>query len=1164
MLQFDVTNVPLLDKNLVEASAGTGKTYSIAILVLRMIVEKNISIDKQLIVTFTNFAVAELQERIRLFIKQAYDIALRTEEEDARLLMNDDEIIRSVCNNFPDKYELQERLRASLLLMDEASILTIHGFCQQMLSEFAFETKQNFRATLQNDVSEFIEQVSDQFWRRELSTLPVGLFEPQELFRIKNNLVTILRKALSHVFFKVNKDAKDEDKYSVRVGDVITANEKLAAKEKELKLLLQTDLENVTADINSNRYSANAFGPEIGNTEVFFQTVKALFVAGEEAGYYTKFRSVFWEMLREYAALHQERAAVQGLLEHHLYHLGLKHYLPMLKENIHAANVLTFDSMILDMHRIIVTEQNEKLVRLIRQKYPVAFIDEFQDTDSVQFELFQKLFIEESQGNNDDEEAAVADTVLFLIGDPKQSIYAFRNADVESYLHAARQVKNRYTMNTNFRSSEKMIAAANYFFGSSGVGTFGYTDMDELKIEYQNVSAHHRNKNIFRQNSVETDTLLFSASSNVEEAKAALVDTLCSLLDPVNNYRIDDGKGDLRTIYPKDIAILVRGKDAGVELKAALNKRNVPAVNIDEATILKSKEAKDLSLILQAFIKPSIQNIRSALYLSFLHQIYIQQERTLLPLLDLDEIGMTGLFTSYHQLSVEQSVYQALLKLFSDFSVQQNLSENFATQRSLANLLQLTELLHQQQYRKDLSAEELWLWLKQAINNNAVQGDQYMQQIESDEDAVNILTIHKSKGLEFPIVLVYGMHSAPNIGRSDLLELKDNKGRRILKFRSELDSDEQNRSLKKAAQEDSRLLYVAITRAVYRCYIFYGKNGFSKSVLSGLLQPLSSTNGIDLNFERPESEGGILPPLSEKKTVQAIRIPLSKAVQSRSEWNLLSYSALAIKHEYEPKRNSRALTEYDNFIFNLLPRGADAGTMLHEIFEKIDFEKDHTDATKWKYFEQRSFTQFNRKEGKKEIDHSEDIVQLVRHVMQADIIVDENSFRLDQVSYDKRLNELSFNFPITQKDVQHRLWPLLAKYRTGIQERYDSLSGMMTGFIDLLFEHNGRYYILDWKSNYLGFELEDYQGERLQAAMQHNQYILQYLIYTLAVHKFLKQRLGTAYNYEEHFGGVIYIFLRGARAGTASGIFTDRPDFGFITALEAAMGPAASTAPDLV
>jgi len=810
----------------------------------------------------------------------------------------------------------------------------------------------------------------------------------------------------------------------------------------------------------------------------------------------------------------------------------------LLKEKIRQSNVLTFDAMILNLHKAIVIDHNEKLCTLIREKYKVVFIDEFQDTDILQFQLFKKLFVDQPEEN---------EGTLFLIGDPKQSIYAFRNADVESYLYASTLVSNKYSMATNFRSSQSMIHAANHFFNAAGAAAFGYNENDAQKIEYHTVAAKHTTRKLLKAGTEQKESLFFAPGKNEQIAFESIGEEIAALLNPANGYQLQaDEHTSPRPVRPEDIAVLVRQAKFGRSIKQELQKLNIPAVNIDDAKVLDTKEAQDLSLILQAMIQPNLRNVKSALFLTFLNELYMETADTAINILTVDDSALLALFSEYHQLIMEQKTFQALMKLFSDFNLQQQFSKNFGKQRVLSNLMQLAELLHQQQYRKALNADELWVWLRQSAGAK-VEGDEFTLQIESDEHAVQILTLHKSKGLEYPIVFVYGVHTQPDIRDQQLHTLKTENGNRILKLKPDLNEKEQQQLLKSEDQELRRLIYVAITRAAYRCYIYYSTDKFAGKPLHQLMQTIPPDSGIVAGYSNTAT--GAVYHSGHTDGITPIDLNLKRAEQSRAHWGLYSYSALSIKHEFEPKPYSNELKAYDQFIFNQLERGADIGTKLHELFEQIDFRKDYTEP-QLDYLSNKLLQSFDKTERGKEVDNAPMIAQLLHHVLNANININDTSFTLATIPATKRLNELEFMFPLQQEQSAQNLLLLLQHYDTGIQDKYQQLNGMMTGFIDLLFEHEGRFYILDWKSNYLGFELKDYEGLNLAQAMHHSQYTLQYLIYTVAVHKLLKQRMGDAYDYEQHFGGVIYVFLRGARAGKDSGIFTDRPDKLFIEGLE--------------
>jgi exodeoxyribonuclease V beta subunit len=1149
-LSFDVKSTSLTGKNLVEASAGTGKTYSIAILVLRMIIEANIDVSKQLIVTFTNFAVAELQERIRLFLKQGYDIVNRNEAEDAVFCTKDDPIIREICLKAKaSDPQVKDTLRAALLTIDEASILTIHGFCQQMLKSFAFETQQNFEATLQNDVSVFINEIANEFWRKELSLLPVGLFEVYELVEIKTNLQYLLKQKLAKTSFKLSEEFNHADYLKTSINNLLAQQEKKSHQFEAIVALFENERDAIAEDIKTSHHAKKKYEPLMQQPEAFLAAANGAFTDKKGLpGYYSKFTSIIWKELQNYVQYDEEINSLKNQVKSALYKLGLDSYSTQLESAIQEAGILTFDALILKLHEAIVIKNNLNLRKLIRAKYPVVFIDEFQDTDSIQFQLFDKLFIAEDK---DDEIA----TRLFLIGDPKQSIYAFRNADVESYLTAAYKVDNKYSMSTNFRSTTEMVNAANCFFEASGAEVFGYKEEDTAKISYQSVIAQDKTKKMLHHGKPVTESILVCSNTNLEMSTDDLCHTVAYLLNPENGFEIYDGKSK-RPIGTQDIAVLTNSKKDGNAIKIKLHKQNIPAVNIDEQTVLHSIEARDLSLILKAMLAPSIPNVKAALYLTFLNHIHQHTFYEWIPLHAINEIEALALFNSYHKIISQGTVYQALSKMMSDFSVQQILSETYATRRTLANILQLAELAHQQQYKKGWTAAELAAWLKKARSNDTMIGDEYLMQIESDAKAVNILTIHKSKGLEFPIVLTFGLNRDATIKKRDFYEVKNKEGYKEIIPQESLTEAMEAGLMSANDQENRRLIYVAVTRAVYQCYLFYSV-GKSKTpapsvALNSLLAPLSSGNGISMDFRPPSDQSNF----TWEKALPITPInQLNEHLleESRSQWALLSFSSLAIEHEYEPKPAQAKEESYNNFVFNQLPRGAAAGTKLHELFERIDFTKDFTNTSAIGGYEKRQLDLFNKKDGKNTIDFSPMVAQMIHHVLHAQIEVDGCKIQLHSLERHQKLHELEFEFPISQHQVSTLVLPLLAKYNTGIQARYHQLEGMMTGFIDLLFEYEDKYYILDWKSNYLGFALEDYTGEGLHQAMQHNHYTLQYLIYTLAVHKYLRQRMGNNYRYEEHFGGVIYVFLRGARANKSSGIFTEKPPIAFIEQLEHAL-----------
>lgn len=1154
---FNVTEVALSGTNLIEASAGTGKTFSIAILVLRMIVEKNIPIDKQLIVTFTNYAVAELQERIRKFLSEAAEIVSLSEKDLEENAEKYEKIILQICNNYPDKKELRDQLRQSQLLLDEASIVTIHGFCQRMLNEFAFESGQNFQVELQADVSYLIDRVTNEFWRNEISTIEPGIFEFKDLEKTRSFFKDVLVGGLSEIKFGVNtlnplltgKSLQDlfEDFKKIQEG--------LFEDKERLIEYIDSNIEEIRKDIIGNKNSKDRYEILLNNPDVFLESALDYYRKNWDkiAGYYDKFTSPFWSECRNLVAREKDVKNSKASLLASILYSNQDFYRSRLNQLIEDSGILTFDHLISNLHRSIVIDNNQNLKRLIRSKYAAVFIDEFQDTDVVQFELFEKLFIDDRSEES---------STLFLIGDPKQSIYSFRGADVESYLHAKSKVENSYSMNVNFRSSPKMIKAANEFFTASGDDVFGYGEGKDsgLFIGYTEVESRHEKKKLLKDGSEYDHSLLFCAANSVDVNNKQIVDTVKFLLNPAENFQMQDKDDTLESLKPKDIAILTRDKKTGREIKKILHKNNIPAVSIDDEMVTKSVEAKEMVLILQAMLNPSISHINSALFLTFLNTVYKSRSKENLPVQFVNEITAVEKFADYRRIIEENGFYQAFMSLMDDFSVEETLSGSNASQRSLSNILQLSEILHDLQYRKGLSTEELVDWLKRATTPDAGKDDEYALRIESDEEAISIMTLHKSKGLEFPIVFIQGLKDA-EIKEHRLVKLKspiptDNAHSvRTLRHPLDLNDQEMGEIIKYERQEIRRLIYVGITRAAYQCYVFYSNSGLGKAgaPLFEMYQKVQDSMVVDKKFEPQSIDSDLKISGNEKDTISLASFNAANAVASTSPWSILSYTALRRPHEITPTLPGKVNSDYDQFIFYDLPRGANAGTKLHELFENIHFQSDFGDFESLSDYEKNQLTVFNRKKGQGEDDFSREIAEMVNHVMSARIEADHDSFALIEIPAEKKIHEMEFDFSLNQSKVT-ALEPLLSQYDIKLNPDLKEMHGIMNGFIDLLFEHNGRFYILDWKSNHLGYDVSDYIGDNLNAAMNDNQYKLQYLIYTIAVHRYLKQRLGEHYNYETHFGGAIYVFLRGARAGEKSGIYFERLEERFVEEMDKVMG----------
>lgn len=1125
-LNFVASDVPLSGSNLIEASAGTGKTYSIAILVLRLILEQKLSIKKILMVTFTKAAVAELEERIRLFVRTAYKSAHQEEVEDPtiKLLVN-----RAIAQWGQE--EVIELLKDAKLLLDETSVMTIHSFCQKTLNEFAFETNQLFGAETLQDTSSLIEDEVNRFWREKITTMNPILLKFLKGERFKKEGDKLSRKVLvrfieTHLNGQryINFDPKifydfSESESKAILAELLTIEEQKIIFLESLYRKVIDSVNELTERCNSNSYAKKNVLPLIHQPEAFLDYLKDK----SEAAYIIKVFPDWLDKIAEADAFQSSISIRVMEVLNRLYCMLIQDSIQHIVQYKEKNNVLSFNDMIEQLHRSLTGKGNDKLVEELQEKYSAVFIDEFQDTDKLQYEIFHTAF-----GQN---------TTLFYIGDPKQSIYAWRQADLNTYFKAAREVSNKYGMNHNYRSSAPLIEAMNLFFKPSADFDTFYYQGEKEGIVYHDVDSPKNGKGVFLNKDEEDFPITIFENKGSEERYQTVVAQIALLLEG-KDYLIEKN-GQKRRIEASDIGVLVRYNGEGRKIKAQLAKYGIPAITIDDSKVLQSQEAKYVYYLLNAFYESNVSSINKAL-------LNPLTGYTRLEILQLDQDEELKNFKRYGLLWKEDGIYATLMQFIVDYGVKGNLLNNISGngKRIITNLYQLIEILHKIQSNKNLSQLELINWLKRGLEGMKLEGDEFEQRIESDEKAIEIVTIHKSKGLEYNIVFAPFLDLKSENDR-DFCSFKDNStGEYLFGITENLTDEHREMVEKQLEQENRRLIYVAITRAVYKCYItrytYYQNNTslipFVKSIQTPQEQPglidFSQSLEVDKDYRY------------SKSTDQQFSIPsyAEKFDLNERYWRKLSYSSLARKPIYTKKQNAFIdLKDYESFIFKKLQKGNITGNLLHHIFENIDF----TNGQYWERYIHASLIRFMPKQLE---NYKTSLVQLLEEVLNAKIEIANQEFRLSELPKNKRLNELEFDFNIPVFSTQTLNSLSTTEYPFSVNS-YGELEGIMNGKMDLFFEYNGLFYILDWKSNFLGDSLDFYSKESLNAVMWENNYHLQYLIYTIAAKKYLEQRL-LDFDYDKHFGGVIYLFVRGLRKGSNSGIFVRKPELDRIEELE--------------
>ena len=1112
---FDVMDVSLENSKLIEASAGTGKTFSVAILVIRLILERKTPVDKILMVTFTKAAVAELETRIRKFIRTGYRFVSGKKQ------LEEGDMIRIVIENAPGTVEEKKvLLTRAVRCLDNLSVMTIHSFCQMTINEFTFETGQSFDFEVVTDDYELLKNESDRYIREVLNILNIETFTDLKKNLKFDKMHELLRKHLAGM------------KFAGPGPDQGETTEDLKQKIADRKTALDSFVIGKFPEIIELRMKANALQDDAfaGNVEEFKRRFRDQLK--KPAGYFPNYEFMKADFIRHEDAIKEAESAFINYFYLDFFRLAEER----IRLKKHQKGYISYDDQIKTVHTAL---SNRSLKTKLAEKFEAVFIDEFQDTDNYQYEIFSSVFT----GNPEDK---VSSTVVFYIGDPKQSIYGWRGADLETYKVARENVaEGVFTMNTNYRSTKKMITALNKLL-NPGDDFNLFMDDD---IRYREVEAGAEGLGSMTDNDKEVEPISiwrFDENDTLTSYRA-VAGEICRILN--ENVRINGEK-----ILPKDIGVLVRENWEGDFIKNLLADFEIPAVKRDDAKVLESDEAMMMRYLLNAVISPNRGDINRALlspWFGFTHET----------VKSIDDEEHIEIFIGLRETLYEEGVYNMISSFLTKYGVRAICMKKVLGQRVLTNINQIAEILHKVERQMKYTPDELLVWMQRSSEDG---DEEYQQRIESDEDAVQISTIHKAKGLEYKIVFTPSLCMIPKFKRLEKNNVNAYKkgGEYYFTFNypSLPEEDKALHNLQKE-QENRRLIYVALTRAVYKCYISVMPRSYMSrpeetsmdALMEKLLRNLTKADS-DLFHTEDFTDGKYVKakctwsPGGEEKTEFNPR-QAPGDLEIKNTFNIHSFSAMSRAHHSAPFERAELgkPEDYDQFIFQELGRGANVGTALHSIFERLDFSDEKSwDKT---LLEASKYYPNIIKE-----DNLPLFRQMISHVLNAEIDCEGERFRLKDVANEQKLPELEFLFSINKVNkavIDKYLGPDASL--TG--EAY--LEGLMTGFVDLVFMYKGKYYILDWKSNHLGNSVDRYSREYLDEAMAGSNYHLQYMIYTIAVKRYLEMKLGqdeqsnNRFNYDRDFGGVIYLFLRGVRSGgNCAGIFFDKLPFQRINDIE--------------
>ena len=1186
MQTLDPYSLPLESINLIEASAGTGKSWTVTYLYLRLILEKNLTIDQILVVTFTDAATKELRDDIRQRIVAALNAFDAEIEGGYKLDAKKPDEYRKLIDKSDNPEESMRKLNRAKLSMDEAAVFTIHGFCQRSLSENAFEASLPFESELMEDQSELLQKLTDDFWRHYTLKAPKSLlFKLRQKSITPDSLLKDIKNVLGKPYLKIcGPDTKEDNTKKWQLL------EKLYLKALEV---WRSENEQIIQLFRNPEYEKHYYKGLVDNLDLIVREIN-IFAKSDTLPYTLDLKIMKWlgtePKLKKTAKAepiqHVFFEAWQDFLDLWIRldkssddfinntRIELIHYLQQeLPKEKQRLGVLSFDDLLLQMQYAL--KNHLQLASDLRHKYQAALIDEFQDTDPIQYDVFHTIY----------HDAKSKDNAVFFVGDPKQAIYSFRGGDIHTYLKAKADTQTQNTLKVNWRSHPDLISAFNKLYAIAD------NPFKDEEIKYVEVGAGDITTKKVTM-SQERSSLNFWQYEFIEEKPSVgkirqqIANSIAGDIAQCLNDGIS-GKAKIgdKPISGGDIAILIRSHNQADTIKAALNARGIPSVQNSRDSIYETHEASELVYLLKAINSPQQENVvRRALVTEFMgyqaQDLIAFQENS-----NAWEDVLLDMQNWHHQWK-KQGFLPMIRSLMKSKNTHARLLQFADGERRISNILQLSELLHQAARNNMFGMTETLRWLQKQQSNASSKETEL--RLESDEDLVKIVTIHKSKGLEYPIVYCpyVGMSGKASSDKVFSFHKDDHA---CLEVGSPENTEHKEIRNTEESAEDTRLLYVALTRAKYQCNVVCFDQAIpyvtDKSALGWLLTNgktvkndkaeyfASYSESLKLLAENAEISLSDLPSYAENITYKKQESTQQLSAQEfkatiKEQAQITSFSGLtAGAHDETPDYdsiadlNSKNKSQLAPAKEDEFPRGATAGTALHEIFEHIDFEDTVTEqleivnTTLDKYgFEQK---------------HQTSAIQLIQQSLDASLVdADSNAFSLKQLSKAQRLDEMEFYLPLERlqiEDLQQILYqhlpqdqsenmPQWQTIRDAVKGlNFEEVEGFLKGFIDLIFEHNGKYYLADYKSN----SLNDYAESSLFDAMAHSHYYLQYLFYSVALHRYLKQRIAD-YSWDTHIGGAYYLFIRGMVSDSdeqksaikVGGVFYDKPSIKLIEALD--------------
>ncbi|MCU7555825.1 exodeoxyribonuclease V subunit beta [Alteromonas sp. ASW11-19] len=1182
---LNVPAMPLSGRHLIEASAGTGKTYNITRLYVRLLLEKALPVQQILVMTFTNAATEEIRGRLADTLREVMSFWQEAMESPETTLPGADPVYRHLFKQCDPQQGLA-MLQAALLEMDDAAVFTIHGFCNKVLGQLAFDSGTAMAQSLATDTRDmYLEAASDWIRLQARDSDAYALLVAQGWHQPDTLLQQFERPARSDLLPRVSDEATVRNEAKAAHD---AKAESFAARFAEVRnTLLEHEAMLLDALVNSCKKAADTDTRQ-REWEVLLQWLSSpdLVAPPPEIGKFVngnRYRNkpdvkAVLDLVKELAAsVKAELGELEKSLDNQLAALPslqlVAQAIAYIRQHVAAQKrrlgVLDFDDLIVAL-AAQVQQPDSSVTGQLRQLYPVALIDEFQDTDANQYAILDTVY-----------PAGHSHHCLMMIGDPKQAIYGFRGGDIFTYLKAGQHADYRWVMDTNWRSVAPMVAAYNRLFYGAPLAN-GPADVFGFNITYEPVNATQHAKAAATPladpapHRAAMNYALLVAEEDRKPAKAQLQHHLADWMTGEVSRLLAQATLGERPVLPSDIAVLVRSTTEAQVVKQSLARAGLSAVFLsDKTNLFASPQASDIYRVLDGIWH---WDNHARLSASLSSPLFGYTHQQLVDILHHEKDSLWEALISrlqqLRQMWTERGCMSVLLYLMQNYY--QGSADN--PERELTNYLHLAEVL-EREAAAHARPDQLLLWLHRQVADPQARMEQ-VQRLESDATLIQIVTQHGSKGLEYPIVFVpfasdYRDPAKAGQQWAAYYQFFDDATQQLA-IQLGHSHTAVNRVRAEGDAEAMRLLYVAVTRAAHRCYL--GVAPFKDSQNSALARALGVTSEQEWHTRLTE--------LAAEQDVSSVCIDVSEAAPPATQnaaqadeltdlivreftgkvdeaWRLYSFSALA-RQQVVVRQSDRELEDIaqsappmptpvvadSQFRFGF-EKGANAGNLLHDILELTDFSSPDWEAASHEPVQRFGLA----------ADQHALLFEWLQDTLNAPLTPAD--WQLADKSPEQTLREAEFYFPMTNLKWS-KLAAVLRSHRDSLADiaapvpvpalhQYD-LEGMMHGFIDLIVEHDGRYYVADYKSTWLGAAFDDYSMAAMTRNNQQHLYDLQYLIYALSLHRYLTLAL-PGYEPAQHFGGVYYLYLRGMSAQhPGAGVFYTPLSPTLLDALDNAFG----------